>query len=81
MLLAAFLSPSLGGAGYAEGMTSAGQLGAQAAGVAAVALWSAAATAVTALAVARIVPMPVGEEAEREGPDLSSHGERAWAFD
>jgi Amt family ammonium transporter len=49
LLLALFLSPALGGAGYAEGMTMPAMLGAQALGVAAVALWSAILTAACAL--------------------------------
>jgi Amt family ammonium transporter len=81
LLLAVFLHPALGGTGYPEGMTLVRQLGAQAAGVGAVALWSAVATAVCALAVSFVIPMRVSEDAEREGLDLSSHGERAWDLD
>ena len=81
LLLAVFLSPALGGTGYAEGMDMASQLGAQAAGVAAVALWSAVASAVVAVAVSMLIPMRVNEEEEREGLDITSHGERAWDLD
>ncbi|MET0179921.1 MAG: ammonium transporter [Novosphingobium sp.] len=81
LLLAAFLAPALGGTGYAEGMAPASQLGGQVVGVGVVALWSALATAVCAGGMARIVPMRVGEDEERDGLDLASHGERAWDFD
>ena len=81
LLLAVFLSPSLGGTGYAEGQTMLGQLGAQGIGVGVVALWSAFATAVIAVTVSLILPMRVSEDTEREGLDLASHGERAWEFD
>lgn len=81
LLLALFLDPALGGTGYAPRMTMASQLGAQAIAVGAVALWSAVATVIAALAVSFVVPMRVSEEAERDGLDLASHGERAWDFD
>lgn len=81
LLLAFFLHPALGGTGYAEGMGMAGQLGAQVAGVGVVALWSALATGLVALAVSMLIPMRVTEDEERDGLDLASHGERAWEFD
>ena len=57
------------------------QLGGQFIGVGVVALWSIVASAVLALGVSWIVPMRVSEDAEREGLDLTSHGERGWEFD
>ena len=81
ILLAFFLHPALGGTGYAAGMGMASQLGAQLAGVGVVALWSAVATAIVALAVSMLIPMRVSEDEERDGLDLASHGERAWEFD
>ncbi|WP_068077515.1 ammonium transporter [Novosphingobium lentum] len=81
MLLGVFLSPKLGGTGYAEGMGMARQLIAQATGVGAVALWSAVASAIVALMVSMVLPMRVSEDDEREGLDYASHGERAWEFD
>ncbi|HEY6816547.1 MAG TPA: ammonium transporter [Croceibacterium sp.] len=81
LLLALFLSPALGGTGYAEGMAMGSMLGAQALGVAVVALWSAIATAVSALAISRVLPMRVSEDDERQGLDIASHGERGWEFD
>ena len=81
ILLAFFLHPALGGTGYAAGMGMTSQLGAQLAGVGVVALWSAVATAIVALAVSMLIPMRVSEDEERDGLDLASHGERAWEFD
>ncbi|MEQ1497204.1 MAG: ammonium transporter [Novosphingobium sp.] len=81
LLLAVFLSPTLGGAGYDEGFNMVSQLAAQAVGVGVVAIWSAIATAVLAVLVSLAIPMRVGEDDEREGLDLASHGERAWEFE
>jgi len=81
LLLAVFLSPTLGGTGYAEGSGMINQLAAQAVGVGVVAIWSAVASAVIAVLVSLIFPMRVSEDAEREGLDLTSHGERAWEMD
>ena len=81
ILLAVFISPSFGGTGYAEGKTMVSQLAAQLVGVGVVAIWSAVVSAVLAVVVSLVFPMRVSEDDEREGLDLSSHGERAWEFD
>jgi ammonium transporter, Amt family len=81
LLLAFFISEGLGGTGYAEGMTMGSQFVAQLVGVGVVALWSAIATAIVALAVSMVMPMRVGQDEEREGLDIASHGERAWELD
>ena len=81
ILLAVFISPSLGGVGYAEGMGMGSQLGAQLLGVGVVALWSAVASAILAVMVSIVLPMRVGDDEEREGLDITSHGERAWELD
>jgi Amt family ammonium transporter len=81
LLLALFMAPALGGAGYAEGMGMGSMLGAQALGVAVVAAWSAVATAASALAISLLLPMRVSEDDERQGLDIASHGERGWEFD
>jgi Amt family ammonium transporter len=81
ILLAVFISPSLGGIGYAEGMGMGSQLGAQLLGVGVVALWSAVASAILAVMVSIVLPMRVSDDAEREGLDINSHGERAWELD
>ena len=81
LLLAVFLSPALGGSGYAEGTGMVTQLAAQAVGVGVVAIYSAIASAVLAVLISLVLPMRVSEDAEREGLDISSHGERAWELD
>lgn len=81
LLLAVFMSPALGGTGYGEGVGMINQLAAQAVGVGVVALYSAIASAVIAVIVSLAFPMRVSEDAEREGLDITSHGERAWELD
>ena len=81
ILLGVFMAEALGGAGYAEGMAMGSMIGVQAMGIAAVAIFSAAATALIALGINLFVPMRVGEEDEVQGLDISSHGERGWEFD
>src|SRR6185503_13937595 len=81
IMLAVFITPALGGTGYAEGIGMASQLAAQAIGVGVVAAWSAVASAVLAVGVSLVLPMRVSEDTEREGLDITSHGERAWEFD
>jgi Amt family ammonium transporter len=81
LLLAVFISPSFGGTGFAEGMTLGRQIVAQVAGVGIVAIWSGIATVVCSLMVSMVIPMRVSEDEEREGLDITSHGERAWEFD
>jgi Amt family ammonium transporter len=81
LLLAVFMSPALGGTGYAEGVGMVNQLAAQAVGIGVVALYSAIASAVIAVVVSLAFPMRVSEDAEREGLDITSHGERAWELD
>jgi ammonium transporter, Amt family len=83
ILVAVFLGTGLWGVGYdAAGVGSfAGQLGVQALAVAAVAIYSAIATALIALAVSLFLPMRVSEDDERQGLDIANHGERGWEFD
>jgi Amt family ammonium transporter len=49
--------------------------------VAAVAVWSAVASAICALVVSQLLPMRVSKDDERQGLDIASHGERGWEFD
>jgi Amt family ammonium transporter len=81
LLLAFFISGNAGGVGYAEGMTLGSQFVAQLTGVVVTLIWSAVITAVVALMVSVLFKMRVGEDAEREGLDITSHGERAWEMD
>ena len=81
LLLAIFASQQFGGAGYAEGAGMASQLWIQLKAVGIVAVWSAVATLIIGYMVAMVIPMRVSEDEERDGLDLSSHGERAWDLD
>jgi ammonium transporter len=81
VLLGIFMSDSLGGTGYSGEMNMIAQTAAQLIGVAVVVLWSVIATVVLALMTSLAFPMRVTEDAEREGLDITSHGERAWEFD
>ncbi len=81
LLLAPLASVAFGGAGLAEGRTILDQLHAQALGVFVTAIWSGAVSYGLAKLAGLIVPMRVDSEAEHDGLDLSSHGERAYEFD
>ena len=73
-----FASASLGGIGYAEGVTMGGQLATQATAVIITILWCGIGSAILYKIVDIIVGLRVPVEAEREGLDLSSHGEAAY---
>ncbi|WP_067732084.1 ammonium transporter [Novosphingobium naphthalenivorans] len=81
VLLGLFLSQSLGGVGYDDGMTMMTQTAAQIIGVGVTIIWSVIMTVILALMASLVFPMRVSEDAEREGLDITSHGERAWEFD
>jgi Amt family ammonium transporter len=82
LLVALLMSPeTFGGTGYAEGVTMVDQLITQATAIAAVAGWSAVATLIIGFALSMVLPMRVSAEAERDGLDIASHGERAWELD
>jgi Amt family ammonium transporter len=59
----------------------ASQLWAQFKGVFIVAAYSAVLTVIIGYVVSAILPMRVSEDQERDGLDISSHGERAWDLD
>ena len=80
LLLAVFAAPALGGAGLAEGHAVASQLGVQALAVAVTALWSGLVTIGLSRLLAVVTPLRVDVEAEHDGLDLASHGERAYEF-
>ncbi|HYM73084.1 MAG TPA: ammonium transporter [Stellaceae bacterium] len=80
LLVAAFALPWLGGSGYGHELGAFGQLGAQAIGVAAAALWSVLCTFVVIKLLGATVGLRVGVEDQHEGLDLATHGERAYDF-
>ena len=79
LLTGIFVSASLGGAGYAEGMSMGRQLAVQALGISVTVLWCGGLTFVILKAVNAIVGLRVTEEQETEGLDLCQHGERGYA--
>jgi ammonium transporter, Amt family len=75
LLLAAFALPALGGSGYGHQMNAAGQLGAQAIGVAAAAAWLAICTYLLVKLLDATVGARVSLEEERNGLELVSPAE------
>lgn len=73
-----FASASLGGVGYVEGVTMGSQLVVQATAVIITLLWSGIGSAILYKIVDMIVGLRVSAESEREGLDLSAHGEAAY---
>ena len=78
LLTGVFVASRFGGIGYAPGMDLVRQVGVQALGVAAVGLWCAAGTYLILKLLQATVGLRVSEDEEREGLDLSQHGERAY---
>lgn len=73
-----FASASLGGIGYAEGVTMGGQVMTQIYAVVVTLLWCGIGSFILYKIVDMIVGLRVPVEAEREGLDLASHGEAAY---
>ncbi len=78
LLTGVFVDASLGGAGLAEGMTVAKQVGVQALAVGATAAWCGVMTFVILKVLAATTGLRVDAEQENEGLDLASHGERGY---
>ncbi|MDP2419301.1 MAG: ammonium transporter [Hydrogenophaga sp.] len=77
LLVGVFAAPGLGGTG-AEDFSIASQLFIQAEGVVITMVWSAVVAFVSYKIVDMMVGLRVSEEAEREGLDITSHGETAY---
>ncbi|WP_018901904.1 ammonium transporter [Rhizobium sp. 2MFCol3.1] len=73
-----FASASLGGVGYAEGVTMGGQVMTQITAIAITIVWCGIGSAILYKIVDVIVGLRVPVEAEREGLDLATHGEAAY---
>ena len=79
LLTAVFSSPSLGGYGLGAGNDSiAAQLGVQALSVGITVLWSGLVSVLAFGVVKLVCGLRVAEESEREGLDITSHGETAY---
>ena len=77
LLTGVFSAPALGGGG-AQDYAMAHQLGVQALGVVVTVAWSGAAALIAFFAAKLAFGLRVGHDAEREGLDISSHGESAY---
>ncbi|MBB4128194.1 Amt family ammonium transporter [Xanthomonas translucens] len=78
ILTGVFTSKGLGGAGYAEGVTMGHQVLVQATGVGVTVVWIGVVSVVGFLVAKLVFGLRVSEEAEREGLDITSHGEAAY---
>lgn len=78
ILTGVFSSASLGGIGYAEGVTMAHQVWVQLFSVIVCLVWSAVVAFVAFKVADMIVGLRVPEDQEREGLDVNSHGESAY---
>jgi ammonium transporter, Amt family len=73
-----FTSSSLGGVGYAEGVTMAGQTTTQIMAVCITILWCGVISVILYKIVDLLVGLRVMPDAERQGLDITSHGEAAY---
>ena len=78
LLTGVFASATLGGAGYAEGVTMGAQVGRQALAVVVTCLWSGGVTAASLWLIGRVTALRVDAEGETDGLDLALHDERAY---
>jgi ammonium transporter, Amt family len=78
-LLTAFLAaPSLGGVGYAEGVSAVQQFGVQLTGVAVAAVWSIVFSYLLIKATQAAVGLRTSRDIEAQGLDLTTHGENGY---
>ncbi|MBA0167554.1 MULTISPECIES: ammonium transporter AmtB [Pectobacterium] len=78
ILTGVFTSASLGGTGYAEGVTMAHQVWVQLFSVIIALVWSGVVAFIAFKVADMIVGLRVPEDQEREGLDINSHGESAY---
>ncbi|CAI2514710.1 Ammonia transporter [Serratia ficaria] len=78
LLTGVFTASSLGGTGYAEGVTMGHQVWVQLLSVVITLVWSGVAAFIAFKIAGAIVGLRVPEEQEREGLDVNSHGESAY---
>ncbi|EOV9018865.1 ammonium transporter AmtB [Cronobacter muytjensii] len=78
ILTGIFASTSLGGVGYAEGVTMGHQVLVQLESIAIAVVWSGVVAFIAYKVADMTVGLRVSEEQEREGLDVNSHGENAY---
>ena len=76
ILTGVFVSASFGGAGFAEGMSMGSQVFVQLKAIVATIAYCGVVTFIILKAIDAVVGLRVDEEAEREGLDITSHGEQ-----
>ena len=72
------MAPGLGGVGYAEGVTMGGQVMKQAIAVGTTLVWSGVISLILYKIIDATIGLRVPEEKEREGLDITEHGETAY---
>jgi Amt family ammonium transporter len=72
------MSADLGGVGYAEGVTMGGQVVKQALAVGTTLVWSGVISLILYKIIDATIGLRVAEEKEREGLDITEHGETAY---
>ena len=80
LLTGVFAATAMGGAGFTLPHGMASQLGVQALGIVAVALWCGGLTWMLLKVLDAVHGLRVSEEHESEGLDLGSHGERGYSL-
>jgi Amt family ammonium transporter len=80
LMTGVFGAVALGGTGFPVQKDIAAQVGVQAVGVAAAALWCVAVTWVILKLTSAVFKLRVSEEKETEGLDLAEHGERGYSL-
>jgi Amt family ammonium transporter len=80
LLTAFFALPALGGLGLPEGATAFSQLGVQALGAGAAALWAAFASFIILKVILAWTGLRVDADQETEGLDVTVHGEHAYDY-
>ena len=78
LLAGVFVAAGLGGAGFADGVTMAGQVGTQLIGIIATIVWCAGVSWVLLKLVGLVVDLRVTEEQETEGLDVVLHDESGY---
>lgn len=78
LLTSIFTASALGGTGFTEGMTMLRQLGIQAISILVCIVWSSIAAYISFKIADKLVGLRINLESEREGLDITSHGESAY---
>lgn len=78
LLTGVFTSTVLGGSGYAEGITMMKQVGIQAVSILVCVVWTAIVAYIAFKIAEKTSGLRINVEKEREGLDITSHGESAY---